>query len=91
MGEGAKPDEEAPTFVITDFADAYPALRAYGENGAVIVDVREADEPTRRRVADLCTGAGIAFGYSPFKLAVDVHFLTTGRFPTSVERQKYSR
>lgn len=89
MSGNATPDEEAPVFEITEYSDAHNAIRAYRENGVVIVDLRAADEATQRRAADLCTGAGLARGFSPFVLATSVYFLTTGRFPTATERQMF--
>ncbi|CAI7980163.1 MULTISPECIES: cell division protein SepF [Parafrankia] len=89
MSDDASPDEEALVFEVADYGDAHHAITAYRENGVVIVDYRAADEATQRRVADICTGASLARGFSPFRLATGVYFLTTGRFPTRTERQKF--
>lgn len=89
MSDDVSPDEVASIFEITDYSDAFHAIRDYRESGVVIVDYRAADEATQRRVADLCNGAGLAHGFSPFRLAAGVDFLTTGRFPTRAERQKF--
>jgi hypothetical protein len=89
MSETVNPDSEAPTYVVSDYGSTIFAILALREQGAVIVDFREADETDRIRIADALNGAALAHGNSPFKLEDRVLFLTKDRGPSRAETRKF--
>ncbi|ONH32746.1 cell division protein SepF [Pseudofrankia asymbiotica] len=89
MTVAVEPADGAPVFVIHEYRDVAPAARDVRTSGAVIVDVRPADDEARRRVVDFLAGVGFGIGTSPLRLAEGVYFLSGERTPTRSEHERF--